>query len=113
MRGGTPLVRWDKDTYISIGHECHFTLKNHLGFKDSIYRHRFVLWDNDFSIKLISDSFSFLTAEIEFCIGLEVINDAVIIAFSYQDNCSYAIKSSKEFITELIWTQLKPSYKRS
>ena len=114
MRGGTALVRWDKDTYISIGHECHFTPENHQGFKDSIYRHRFILWSSeDFSIKLVSDSFSFLTAEIEFCIGLEVINEDVILTFSYQDNCSYAIKSSKEFITQLIWTQLKPSYERS
>ena len=114
LRGGTPLIRWDKDTYISVVHECHFTLKNHLGFKDSIYRHRFILWDStDFTVKLISEDFNFMTAEIEFCIGMEVIDDEVIIAFSYQDNCSYAIKTSKEFINDFIWTQSKPSYLHS
>ena len=46
-------------------------------------------------------------------IGMEVIDDEVIIAFSYQDNCSYAIKTSKEFINDFIWTQSKPSYLHS
>ena len=70
IRGGSPLIEWDKNSYICITHEVDFTLKNHNGFKNADYYHRFIIFNKDYSIKYISDSFNFMTAKIEFCIGL-------------------------------------------
>ncbi|MDA9846846.1 class I SAM-dependent methyltransferase [Flavobacteriaceae bacterium] len=109
IRGGSSVIRWDENTYMAITHECYFTLKNNLGDKDAIYKHRFVLWDTNFNIKLISRPFDFMTGQVEFCIGLEQINDKeIVIVFGYYDSCCYAIKCSKEYINNLIWSKLNP-----
>ena len=107
LRGGSSVIRWDENTYMAITHECYFTLKNNLGNKDSVYKHRFVLWDTDFNIKMISRPFDFMTGQVEFCIGLEQINDKeIVIVFGYYDSCCYAIKCSKEYVNNLIWSKL-------
>jgi hypothetical protein len=48
-----------------------------------------------------------MTGGIEFCIGLEEVEGNIIIAFSFQDNCSFALKMSKSYLNELIWKELK------
>ena len=37
-----------------------------------------------------------MTAKIEFCIGLSQINNDILIAFGFQDNCSYLVKLIKK-----------------
>jgi hypothetical protein len=108
LRGGSQLVEWNNNTYLSIIHECDFVAKNYNSNKNASYYHRFVLWNTDFSIKYISSSFNFMSAKIEFCIGLEVIEDYVIIIFGYQDNSCYALKLKKNTLHNIIWNLLKP-----
>ena len=113
IRGGSPLVRWDEDTYISICHECEFVLKNNLGHKDGSYYHRFVLWDSDdFSVKMISNRFKFMGMAIEFCIGMDMKDDQVVIAYACEDNASYALKVPKNDLSDIIWTQLQCAYRK-
>lgn len=107
LRGGSQLIKWQDNTYLAIVHECNFTLKNFNGYKDAEYYHRFVIWNYDWSIKCISENFNFMTGGIEFCIGLEEVEGNIIIAFSFQDNCSFALKMSKSYLNELIWKELK------
>ena len=59
--------------------------------------------------KKISDSifkiFNFLTGRIEFCIGLETLEDeheTIIIATGYYDNGTYLLKTNKQFINDFI-----------
>ena len=107
IRGGSPLIEWDKNSYICITHEVDFTLKNHNGHKDADYYHRFIIFDKDYSIKYISDSFNFMTAKIEFCIGLAQYKNDILITFGFQDNCSYIIKINKDRLNDLIYDKLK------
>ena len=107
LRGGSQLIKWYDDTYLSIVHECKFIPKNLNGYKDAEYYHRFVIWNSDWSIKCISKNFDFMTGGVEFCIGLEEIEENIIIAFSFQDNCSFALKMSKSFLNNLIWKELQ------
>jgi hypothetical protein len=114
IRGGTPLIVWSDTEYISIVHECKFTPKNHLGHKDSVYLHRFIVWDRQtFQVKRITQTFDFMTGLVEFCIGMVIVDDSVIITFGFYDNICYAIKESKKCIEELIWKTLKASYQNS
>jgi len=106
LRGGSQLIKWYDDTYLAVVHECHFTPNDVNGFKDGVYTHRFVIWNNDWSLKYISQSFNFMTADVEFCIGLEEINDDVVIVFGFQDNGCYAVKVSKKNLNILIWEVL-------
>ena len=113
LRGGTPLVRWDDDTYISIVHECEFTPYNHLGHKDGSYYHRFIFWkSSDFSIQSISERFKFMNMAIEFCIGMDMKDDTVVIAYACEDNASYAFKIPKNDLSDIIWKQLGCVYRK-
>ena len=106
LRGGTPLIPWYDGTYLAIVHECYFIQSDEHGFKDSCYKHRFVIWDADLNVKCITRPFDFMMGEIEFCIGLCEYNDKLIISFGYYDNCLFALKVSKDYINNLIWTEL-------
>ena len=107
IRGGSQLIPWDDNTYLAIVHECKFIPKNSNGHKDADYFHKFIIWNSDWSIKYISESFNFMTAKIEFCIGLEQVEDNIIIVFGFQDNGCYAIKFKHNYMNNLIWKTLK------
>jgi len=106
IRGGSPLIEWDKNSYICITHEVDFTLKNQNGFKNADYYHRFIIFNKDYSIKYISDRFNFMTAKVEFCIGLAQYKNDILITFGFQDNSSYIIKINKDRLEELIYDKL-------
>ena len=110
LRGGSQLIPWIDNTFISIVHECKFVPKNYNGHKDADYYHKFVIWNKDFTIKYISESFNFMTGRTEFCIGMEEVNNNIIIVFGFQDNTSYAIKIPKNNLNNLIWKTLKNVY---
>jgi len=107
IRGGSQLIDWDDNTYLAIVHSCYFIPKNYNGCKDADYYHRFIIWNNDWSIKYISEEFNFLDTKIEFSIGLEQIDDNIFIAFGYQDNACYALKLTKDSLNNIIWKKLK------
>lgn len=107
LRGGSQLIDWYDNTYLAIVHECKFISKNFNGYKDADYFHRFIIWNSDWSIKYISESFNFMTAKVEFCTGLEEIDNDIIISFGFQDNACYAIKLTKNNLNEIIWKTLK------
>ena len=101
QRGGTPIVRWG-DYYIAITHEV-WLWYNYLKQKDSIYRHRLVVWDKDFNfVGLSGENFSFLESPIEFCIGAAVHNGDLLLGFGVQDNCAFVLRTPTEVVDELI-----------
>ena len=107
IRGGSPLIEWNNDSYICITHEVDFILKNQNGFKNSDYYHRFIIFNKNYSIKYISENFNFMTAKVEFCIGLAQYKNDILITFGFQDNCSYILKINRDKLEELIYDKLK------
>jgi FkbM family methyltransferase len=101
QRGGTPVIKWG-DYYIAITHEV-WLWWNYLKQKDSIYRHRLIVWDKDFNfLGLSKDNLSFLDVPIEFCIGAAVYENDLLLGFGVQDNCAFVLRTPKEVVDELV-----------
>lgn len=107
IRGGTPLIDWFSDTYLCITHEVDFTLRNINGHKNAHYYHRFIIFNKDYEIIQMTEPFNFMTGSIEFCIGMDKLNDEILIAFGYQDNGSYIIRIKQDDLKEFIQDVLK------
>ena len=103
LRGSSPVVPFGDDgDRMCITHETHFF--HHPGLKkDAHYYHRFIIWDKDWNVKSLSKSFKFMGAMIEFCCGLLVKDDNLIMSFGYQDNAAYILKMPTSLLSELEW----------
>ena len=100
LRGGSQVINWGNDGYLSIVHEPYHTYPN--GNFDNEYKQQFIEWDSEWNIIRTSPQFSVMGARIEFVSGLTTLNDDVIITFGYQDNASFVARTSKKFIEELL-----------
>lgn len=97
FRGSSQLISIN-GYYLSVVHETNL-FKDERGRKNAIYEHRFILWNDDFSIYHMSEPFSFMDFGIEFCCGIAEIQGTTYITFSCQDNAAYiaSIKTNKLF----------------
>ena len=100
LRGSSQVIPWG-DFRICIVHECNL-FNNWTEQKDVIYMHRFVIWDKNWNIVKITDPFSFMDGEIEFCCGISVYNKELIITFGFQDNAAFLLKIPKYLINNLL-----------
>jgi hypothetical protein len=89
IRGGSQVITIG-DYKVAITHEVDLW-KNKNNNKESTYRHRIVTWDKDWNVVNISDEFDFMTGYIEFCCGLAVKDDNVLVSFGYEDNAAYLL----------------------
>jgi hypothetical protein len=76
--------------------------KNYLNQKDSIYRHRLVVWDKEFNFKGLSEPFSFLDVRIEFCVGMAVLGKDLLVSFGASDNAAFVLQMPKKVVNGLI-----------
>jgi len=100
LRGGSQVIKYG-DYRLGLTHET-FLFKSPAGRKDGSYRHRFVVWDDDFNIVKVSKRFSFMEGEIEFAVGMCEYGENYLITFGFQDNAAYILKVSKDFVTNYI-----------
>jgi hypothetical protein len=101
QRGGSQVVRWGS-VYIAITHEVDL-FKNYLDQKDGIYRHRLVVWDEQFNlIGLSPDPLTFLEGRVEFVAGAAKYEDDLLISFGFQDNAAFILQTPKSVVEDLI-----------
>ncbi len=100
QRGGSHVIAWG-DFYIAITHEVKLW-RNYLNQKDSIYRHRLVVWDKEFNFKGLSNPFAFMDVKIEFCTGMAKLNDNLLISFSVADNAAFVLDTPQSVVNQLI-----------
>jgi hypothetical protein len=100
LRGGSQVLKY-KTGYITLTHEVHL-FKDLQGRKDGRYRHRFIVWDENWNITHASDDFSFMTGEIEFCAGMAYHKDQVLISFGFQDNAAYILSMPINIIDRMV-----------
>jgi hypothetical protein len=100
QRGGSQIIKWG-NMYICITHEVNL-FKNYLKQKDAIYRHRVVIWDEQFNFAGMSKPFSFLDARVEFAVGAAKQGDDLLISFGFQDNAAFVLRVPKLVVEDLI-----------
>ena len=103
LRGGSPVIPFGENgDRMCITHETDFF--HHPGMKkDAHYYHRFIIWDKDWNLKSLSQPFKFMGAMIEFCCGLLVKDNNLIISYGYQDNAAYILKMPINLLNKLEW----------
>lgn len=104
QRGSSQIIRWGS-IYLSITHEVNL-FKNYLKQKDAIYRHRVLLWDEQFNFIGLSKAFSFLDARVEFCVGAAVYENDLLVSFGFQDNAAFVLRVPKLVVEDLIMEAL-------
>ena len=102
VRGGSNLVRIG-DYRIAITHEVDLWW-NENNCKDSQYYHRFVMWDLNWNIVKVTPTFKFMDAYIEFCTGMELLNDEILITFGFQDSSAHLLRAPAQAILDYIKT---------
>jgi hypothetical protein len=102
LRGGSQIIRMNDQYRFALNHETYL-FKSEQGRKDGTYRHRFVIWDNDWNIVKVSKQFAFLNAEVEFAVGMCEYKNDYLITFGFQDNAAYLLKVSQDFVKKFIF----------
>ena len=92
VRGSTPLIRIDTDTYLTLVHTSDGGFDSG-GRYQLKYKFKAILLDNDFNVKKTSDWFVFMNELTEFCCGMCVNKNKISFTHSSFD-CS-------SFLTEL------------
>ena len=100
QRGGSQVLRWG-NYYIAITHEV-VLYKNYLKQKNGTYRHRLCVWDDEFKLVGLSNSFSFLDGQIEFVCGAAVVNENLVVGFGFQDNAAFILEVPKDLVNNMI-----------
>ena len=99
-RGGSQLIPW-KNGYVAITHEVDL-FNSEVGRKDAIYYHRVLFWDKEFRLKKYSKKFSIMGGHVEFCIGLAIHNENMLMTFGFQDNAAYLLKFDEIVLEEFL-----------
>lgn len=100
LRGGSQVI-FLNDLYLALVHEVDL-YNSEAGRKNAVYTHRFVVWNKDFEVIEVSDSFSFMGAKIEFCCGMAEYQDKLLITFGFQDNAAYLLGMPKNFLGSIL-----------
>lgn len=100
QRGSSHVFTWG-DYYVSITHEVSL-FKNYLGQKDGRYRHRFAIWDKDFTMVGLTPCFTFLDGYIEFCVGAAPYGKDLLVSFGFQDNAAFILRMPGALVDEAI-----------
>jgi hypothetical protein len=92
LRGGSQVLKFG-DMYMTVTHEV-MLFNSEVGRKDGVYRHRFIVWDQDWNIVKTSRDFAFLDADVEFAVGMCKWNsDELLITFGFQDNAAFVLRT--------------------
>jgi hypothetical protein len=100
LRGGSQIIRYN-NYYLGIVHEVNL-FSSETGRKNAIYTHRFVVWDDEWNLKEISEDFSFMGGKVEFSCGLTYINNNFLISFGFQDNAAFIISVPESLIKKML-----------
>lgn len=100
IRGGSQVIPWG-DKYIALTHEVDL-FQSEVGRKDAVYRHRFVVWDQDWNIINYSKDFAFMDGHVEFSVGMVEYGNDFLITFGFQDNAAYLLRVSQKVVEDFI-----------
>jgi len=56
------------------------------------YNHKFIVWDLNWNIVCESDEFNFMDGKVEFCCGMAVYGNDILITYAFQDSATYILR---------------------
>jgi len=71
------------------------------GDRDSHYNHRMVVWDKNWKLVSVTKPWKFMHGKIEFCCGLAMEEDQMLMTFGFQDNSAYLFKTTWDYMDSL------------
>ena len=102
LRGGSQVI-FLNGYYLALVHEVYL-YNSEAGRKNADYKHRFVVWDQNFELIEVSESFKFMNAKVEFCCGMAELQDKLLITFGFQDNAAYLLGMPKNLLGRFLKT---------
>jgi hypothetical protein len=100
LRGGSQLISIG-NYYLACTHEVSL-FDSEVGRKDAVYYHRFIVWDKSFNIVSYSKEFNIMDGDVEFCIGMAIKGEDILMTFGFQDNAAYILKVPTQTILDFI-----------
>ena len=104
FRGGSQVIKF-RGLYVAVVHEVNL-FKSEVGRKDGLYRHRFLLWDDQFNLVRYSPMFAFMDAHVEFAVGMVEQGDDMLISFGFQDNAAFVLRMKSDTLDKFIKGEL-------
>jgi predicted GH43/DUF377 family glycosyl hydrolase len=101
MRGGSQLIKIGNHR-ICIIHETDLW-KNTQSNKDGTYRHRVIVFDDNWNIIKRTNAFDFMTGQIEFCSGLAEYENKILVTFGFSDNAAFLLEIPKEYFLKFVY----------
>lgn len=100
QRGGSQVLRV-AEGWLALTHEVDL-FNSETGRKDAVYRHRFVLWDEQWNVLRYSQAFSIMGGHVEFAVGMCEWKDYILISYGFQDNAAYILRTDLSTIMAFI-----------
>lgn len=101
MRGGSQVIKIENHRMCII-HETDLW-KNTQNNKDATYRHRVIVFDDNWNIIHRTPSFDFMTGMIEFCCGIAEWNNKIFVTYSYEDNAAFLLEIPKDYFLKFVY----------
>lgn len=103
-RGGSQVITVG-NYRMAITHQTSL-FNSEAGRKNAVYRHCFVIWDKNWNVMHYSEPFAFLDNAIEFCAGMALQGDELLLTFGVQDNAAYLLRLPMKAFEEFINAKL-------
>lgn len=100
-RGGSQVITVGENR-ITLPHVLTHFGNDEAGRKQAQYRQSFIVWDKEWNVVKMTEPFSFMSGEIEFCCGMAEYGDNYLISFGFQDNAAFLLRIPKEALEEFI-----------
>jgi hypothetical protein len=110
--GGSAVVPFGKN-FIGIVHQKYggYVLDDGVHAPLMTYTHKVVIYGQNFDILAVSPNFTFEGARVEFCCGIAILNDSVILSYGVWDNQAVITRMNiKEFLRLLSLDKWMPEW---
>lgn len=94
MRGSSQVIPF-KDGYLCVVHEVTW-------FPKRIYTHRFVYLDKKLEVRAVGFPFCFIQKGIEFCAGLALDGENLVLSFGFKDASAHVAIVSAEEVAKFV-----------
>lgn len=99
--GSSQLVPWNGG-WLAVIHKAHRDLRGIPLFRKAVYTHRFLHLDASFGVVSMSSPFRFQSLGIEFCSGLAIKDEGVVISYGVDDRRAMLMEMPRTDVEKML-----------